>query len=636
MSRISYAALLKKAQEAGNKRNYPEAETILTKIVSETEDLPDAWLFLGRTRHALGAYDRALTAFGSYIGLKPLDPNGWFFMGRSYLAIGSAREAASCIHSAIDKGRNGADAWALLGFAELKQKRSAKAVASLEHAVSIAPGDTRIFRAYLNALYVHAIRALAKGNAREAADMLAFVIQNGLDGPAQRLYRVRALRSEGRLNEAIIDMDAAIAATPGDASLHLQAAALRFATGKIEEAMSEIQKSGTALPDQKGAPWTAEAIERWRILDALGRGDYRTALKASIDRIRGGEKDAAIRAVAAQANYELRHFDRAAGHYRRAIEVDPGSPDLRMGLALSLWELGDFAGAKTAAKAAASRGASRDEALYVETICDAHLGVEPSRILPQVQALIRSRPGDPRLMLILGECLYATGRPDLSDAWFNSVLVVWPRHELSMLYRISVAESLADDARATRCYGEYLAAYPDNSKIRKEYIDLLVRSSDWKTAASAMEEGYAYGAKGSDGVLALCYRNAGRYREAASLYRTLLRADPKRADLLLGLAYSLYKSGARTMATELLSRGAEYIKVAAEPYLALGVMKAKQKEPEKAAAAFLKASELAPADPRPLHNLAKLYAKAGVTETAKHFEERATALEAGASKHKKS
>ncbi len=636
MSSTSYATLFKKAQEAGKHRNYTEAESILTKIVSETEDVPEAWLFLGRTRHAIGAYDRALAAFGSYIRQQPLDPSGWFFMGRSYLAIGNAREAASCIHSAIEKGRNGADAWALLGFAELKQKKSDRAVASLEHAVSLAPLDVRIFRAYLNALYIHAIRTLAKGNAHEAANMLAFIIQNGLDGPAQRLYRVRALRTEGRLDEAIIDMDAAIEAMPGDASLHLQAAALRFATGKIEEAMALIQKSGIPLPDQKGAPWTAEAIERWRILEALGRGDYRTALKAAIDRIRCGEKDAAIRAVAAQANYELRHFDRAVAHYRRAIELDPGSSDLRIGLALSLWELGDYAGAKTAAKAAASRGGSRDETQYIETICDAHSGVEPSRILPHVQALLRSRPGDPRLMMILGESLYATGRPDLADAWFSSVLVVWPHHELSMLYRISVAESLADDTRATRCYAEYMAAYPDNFKIRKEYIDLLVRSSDWKTAANAIEEGYAYGAKGSDGILALCYRNAGRYREAASLYRTLLRADPKRVDLLLGLAYSLYKSGAKTMATELLSRGAEYIKVEPEPFLALGVMKARQKEPEKAAAAFLKASELAPADPRPLRNLAKLYAKAGVTETASHFEERASALETGVSKHKKS
>jgi len=635
MAKTSYSGLLKKALEAGSHRDYVEAETILTKIVSETEDMPEAWLFLGRTRHALGQYDRALAAFGSFLGLKAHEATGWFFMGRSYLATGSAREAVSCLRTAIEKGRNGADTWTLLGFAELRLKKSGKAVASLEHAVSLAPKDVRIFRAYLNALYVHAIRTLARGNAHEAAGMFAFVIGNGFDGPAQRLYRVRALRTEGRLEEAITDINAAIQMRLEDPSLHLQAAALLFATGNIEEAMMQIHDSGMVLPEQKGAPWTAEAIERWRILEALKQGDYKTALKSAIDRIRSGEKDAAIRAVAAQANYELHHFSRAVEHYRRAIEADPGSPDLRMGLALSLWETGDYTGSRNASKAAAARGAPRDETLYIETICEARLGGEPSRLLPQTQALLRSRPGDPRLMMLLGECLYRTARPDLADAWFNDVLVVWPQHELSMLYRISVSESLANDRQAVQRYAEYVAAYPDNSKIRKEYIELLIRLADWKTAATVMEEGYAYGSKGSDGMLALCYRNSGRYREAASLYRTLLRADPKRVDLLLGLSYSLYKSGAKSLATELLSRGAEFIKVEAEPFLALGVMKVRQNEPEKAAAAFLKASELAPADPRPLRNLAKLYAKAGIAETAMHFEDRATALESGSSRHKK-
>ncbi|OHD18705.1 MAG: hypothetical protein A2Y38_09345 [Spirochaetes bacterium GWB1_59_5] len=78
---------------------------------------------------------------------------------------------------------------------------------------------------------------------------------------------------------------------------------------------------------------------------------------------------------------------------------------------------------------------------------------------------------------------------------------------------------------------------------------------------------------------------------------------------------------------ELLERGAAFIGKNSEPYLALGVLRARQDEAEKAAAAFLKASELAPADPRPLRNLAKLYAKAGIPDTATHFDERARALE---------
>jgi len=636
MAKTSYEALFTKAQEAGTRRDYAGAEALLTRIVAETESIPEAWLYLGRARHALGDHERAIPAFAAFLRYEPEAGAGWFFMGRTYLALGRPREAAASIHAAIEKGRADAEAWALLGFAELKLKRSTKAVASLERAVSLAPSDVRIFRAYLNALYVHAIRSLSRGNASEAAGMLGFVINNGMAGPAQRLYRARALRAEGKLAEAITELEAAIKAAPDDPSLLLQVATLRFSIGDTEGAMADIQRSGASLPAQEGAPWTADALDRWRILVALKEGDYRTALKASLDRIRNGESDAAIRAVAAQANYELKRFDRAAAHYKRAIEADPGSPDLRLGLALSLWELADYQGSRSAAKAAAARGASREDTLYVEVICDINTGADPSQLLPKVQTLLRSRPGDPRLMLALAECLYKTGRPDLADNWFLDVLRVWPEHELSMLYRISVSESIGAHEAAKERYAEYLRAFPDNAAIRKDYIDILVSDESWSTTATVIEEGYAYGgARGYDGILALCYRNSGRYHEAAALYRNLLRADPTNVELLLGLSYSLYKSGAKTVAVDLLERGAAFIGKNSEPYLALGVLRARQNEAEKAAAAFLKASELAPADPRPLRNLAKLYAKAGIPVTAAHFDERAKALESPNSSSKK-
>lgn len=636
MAKTSYAALFTKAQAAGNRRNYAEAEAILTRIVAETESLPEAWLFLGRARHAQGDHDRAISAFTAYLRFQPDAGAGWFFMGRTYLALDRPREATASIHAAIEKGRNNAEAWALLGFAELKLKRSSKAVASLEHAVSLAPGDARIFRAYLNALYVHAIRTLSHGNASEASGMLGFVMNNGLSGPAQHLYQARAFRSEGRLADAITELEAAIKAAPEDPALHLQLATLRFSIGDTEGAMSDIQLSGASLPAQEGAPWTADALDRWRILVALKGNDYKTALKASLDRIRNGETDAAIRAVAAQANYELKRFDRAAAHYRRAIEADPGAPDLRLGLALSLWELRDYIGARSAAKAASVRGAIREDTLYVEVICDINTGADPSQLLPKVQTLLRSRPGDPRLMFVLAECLYKSGRPDLADTWFTDVLEIWPQHELSLLYRISVAESTGASEASKERYADYLRSFPDNMAIRKEYIDILVKDKDWNTTAEVIEEGYAYsGARGYDGIRALCYRNSGRYREAAALYRGLLRADPSNADLLLGLSYSLYKSGAKSVAVNLLERGAAFIGKKSEPYLALGVLRARQNEAEKAASAFLKASELAPADPRPLRNLAKLYAKAGIPDTATHFDERAKALESPNSSSKR-
>lgn len=627
MPTISYKTLFARAQEAGTRRDYVLAEELLTRIVAETDAIPAAWLFLGRARHALGQHDRAITAFAAYLGYEPKDAAGWFFMGRTYLALGKAREAASCLRTATTTGRSSAEALALLGFAELRLKRSGKAVECLERAVGIDPDNSRIFNAYLNALGVHAIRILSHGQSHEAAGMLEFVIANGLSGTVQRLYRAKALRADGRLKEALRELEEAAQLAPDDTSLLLQMASLKFALGDASGAMADVERSGATLPGS-GTAWTEAAVNRWRALVALQQGNPKAALQAALDLLRAGETDAAIRAVAAQANFELRRFDRAAEHYRRAVEADPASADLRSGLALSLWELGDYQGARSAARGAAARGGAADDLSYIDILCDAKTGNDPVALLAKTQAMIRIRPGDPRLMMVLAECLYKTGRPDLADGWFADLLTVWPDNELARLYRISVAESVGDDEAAVGRYADYLAAYPDNASIRKDYVTLLVALKRWPEAAAAIEEGYASGAsRGSDSILALCYRNAGRFREAAALYRKLLRDDPRNVELLLGLAYSLVKSGARAVAVELLERGAAFMAREPEPYLALGMLRLRGGNLEKAAASFLKASELAPADPRPLRQLARLYAKSGMSEMAGRFDERAAALE---------
>lgn len=629
MSSPSYKTLFNQALAAGADRDYSKAESLLTRIMAETDTLPEVWLYLGRTRHAMGYPERAVAAFRAYLERCPEDANGWFFLGRSFLGIGLAREAARCLGKASELGRHDAETWALSGFAELKLKRPAKARACLEEAVKLAPGNASIHRAYINALFVEAIRILNRGDPAAASHMIGFVITEGLDGPLQRLYRSRAFKDQGMLTEALADLEAAIGMSPEDASLRIQAAALRFSLGDARAAIAEMSAAGLKLPGLPESSWSAEALERWRVISAMEAGDHKAALAAATERLRRGDKDAAIRAVAAQANFELGRYERAAAHFKRAVEVDPASPDLRLGLALAYWETGQFAEAKSSAHSATKRGAKPEEASYIEVLCDAKLGTRAEALLPKLRSLLKSRPGDPRLMLIYAESLYQTGRPDLAEAWFKDVLFIEPSHELAMLYLIAIAESLGNKDALTGHYSSYLSVYPDNSTIRREFVELLAGNRQWKVAAEAMEDGYAYGATGRkvDSMLALCYRNSGRYRDAAALYRKLLQADPRNAELLMGLAWSMDRSGAKTLALELLERGAAYIAKDPEPYLALGALQARAGLTEKAVSSFSKAVELAPADPRPLRNLARLYDKAGITSMAAKFRSKAESLE---------
>lgn len=625
----TYAKLFRNALAKGRERDYPGAVELLTRITAESDEFPEAWLYLGRARHAMGESKRAINAYASYLERKPEDGAGWFFLGREYLALGLCKGAAKALQYALANGKDDAEAWAFLGLAELKSRRIRKSVESFERAMGHAPDDPRIFKAYLNALYIQAIRTLSRGEAELASQMLGFIIANGMDGIGPRVYRAKAYREQGRARDALADLTEAMRQAPDDQSLAMQAAVLYFALGEPQTALAILERSGAKLPGGPETQLSEASIERWRAAIAFSAGDYRSALAAALSRIKQGDRDPAIRALAAQANYELGRYEKAAAHYRLAIAADPKSPDLRMGLSLSLWELGEWDEARAAAKAAARCGADPADYLYVETLCDARSGAPPSSLIERTQNLLRVRPGDGRLMFILAEAYYKTGRPDLAGPWFEDIAALDPSHEMALLYLVSVAESGADEGNILAAYARYLERFPDNGSMRKQYVDRLVRARSWEEAAAAIEDGYAYGmrGKGPDRLLAFCYRGAKRWREAAAMYRSLLIDDARNVEYLLGLTHCLERSGAREMAAAVLSRGAAYIAKEAEPYLALGVMLARGGKAESAANAFTKAAELAPADPRPLRNLANLYERGGIREMAERFRERADRLE---------
>lgn len=624
-----YGKLFKQALDKGRERDYVKASDILTRLVAESDDYPEAWLYLGRASHALGHTGKAVAAFAEYLARKPEDGAGWFFLGREYLALGLYREAARAFRAANEHGRDGAELWTFTGIAELKCRRFRRAIECLERAMGLAPDDQRIFRAYANALYVQAIRSLAKGEAELASQMFGFVIQNGMDGAGPRAYRAKAFRQQGRLAEALSDLEAARAFEPDDRSLAMQASVLYFATGRPDIGMAIMDQMGAPVPGVPEDRLDEAALERWRAMLAFRDGDYRQALTTSLGLIKNGHKDSSIRALAAQANFELGRYEKAAAHYRLAVAADQKSPDLRMGLAVCLWELGQWDEARNAARAAARLGAPEADHLYVQTLCDARTGEPANTMLPKVVSLLKTRPGDKRLMFILAECYYKTGRPDLAGPWFRTLKDMQDADEMTYLYLVSVAESLGDESAAIAACAEYLDRYPDNSSIRKEYVDKLMNARAWNEAAQAIEEGYAYGLRGpgAERLLAVCYRNAQRWREAASSYRSLLQAQPRNVELLLGLCVCLERSGARDMALAVLSRGAAFIGKKSEPYLALGRMLVRASDNEAAANAFNKASELAPADPRPLRELSMLFAKSGVKAMAERFAELAKKLE---------
>ena len=121
--------LLEEAIAAGGSRDYRKAAELLTLLLAQTDTMPEAQLYLGRARYALGEQGRAIEAFRSFIRDGGDAAAGFFFLGRSYLACGRAADAVRCLKKSAAADPNKAPTWALLGAAALKIRRTKAAVA---------------------------------------------------------------------------------------------------------------------------------------------------------------------------------------------------------------------------------------------------------------------------------------------------------------------------------------------------------------------------------------------------------------------------------------------------------------------------------------------------------------------------
>jgi tetratricopeptide (TPR) repeat protein len=632
-------SLLDAAIKAGEARDYRKSAELLTLLLARSDSSPEALLYLGRARYALGEHGRAIEAFRRFLREGGEAAPGLFFLGRSYLAMGRAAEAARCLRKSLALDDRKAPSWAFLGAALLKLRKTKAAVDCLEKAIAIAPQDRTIYRGYLNALYARGVRLLARGDADMARQVLGFAIENGLDGPAIRLWRAKALREVGRLSEAIVDCEAALAAAPGDPSIRWVRSGLLLASGRQAEALHEFEAIRAQNPDLPALPSDDTSLRRLRASVAFREGRYKEAVSDCLPLLRMDPKDAALRSIAAESLRALGELERSREHWLRAIEAAPDEAQFRLGLALALFDLGDYASSLKAAERARRLGADAAEVDYYAALCRSRLGEDPARLVPLLQGLLRARTRagggpsrivqgpDPRLMFALGEALYRSGRPDLASGWFEKVLSLAPDHELSLLYRISVAESLEDEEARAEAYEAYLEAYPDNSKLRREYVAALSGRGDWAGAAVQLELGMPYGAMGerSRRLLAVSYRNAGRFREAAVAYRDLLREEPDSGELLVGLAYCLDREGQGEYALALLEKAPKACKSGPDPWILQAALYTRAGKNEAAAQALRSAIDRDRGNLRAWRNLTSLYRKQGLLELAANCEEEARA-----------
>ena len=666
---------LARAVEAGRRGNYQLAAKILGELISETDAPPEAWLLLGRSFHALKDYSHSLAAFNDYLRLRPKAPEGYFFAGRTYLSLGMPYRAVPLLRKALVNSRRGTGGFqsgefkskikALLGTAYLKSKQSPAAVQMLQEAVEAAPNDKRIYRAYINCLFVRGIRLCGIEDYELGLQMLRFVLTNSLEAgipesPLLRLELGRAARETGNLNEALEHFTAALRLTGngpngvgavGDRRIRWARASVLMALGKTTEARKEIEKIRSSDSGVPELPWNSELVDLFMIRSLLADGEWRRASEACRAWLRTRDDRPFIRALYAEALRNLGSFEAAHNHLQRALEHEPEELEFWHADILVSWEGKDYKALKKALRAVKSLGGDMNLVKRFSILCQVKTSGDIKNNITILQDAVKSLGPEPELMYLLGEVYLKAGLLEEAASWFKKTIALKKSHENAYLGEIAALEAIL--AQGTRdnqntgkqlltFYRAYLSKWPSNPSIRRDMALFYIKTFEYAKAASELEKLLVWEPANPSlrRVLAYSYRKTGRYREAALYLKSLLKEKPNDIGLIIEYSGCLERAGAAKYALAVLEKARKFFDqvIQSNPTsslasvgslgsaaisLALGILSYREKETEKAFDYLREAAALAPIDPRPYEWMAIIARKNGEAEKCGYYENEA-------------
>ncbi len=634
MKSATFAQRFATAIAAGKKRDYKTSIVILEDLAaqgfadgtlslepSSSEAHPEVYLFLARAWHAEKSFARATSCARAYIGLNPDDGAGWFFLGRSYFADGAVERAIHALRKSISLNPESIDARALLGLALLKGRRPIQARTLFEESLSLAPDDPRLNQGYLNALFVEAVRTYRKGDAETARQMLTFLINNDIDGVVPRLYLAHALRQLGYLEESLGQYEAAVGFSPEDPALRWYPIAVLAQMGETDRAAQAMVDLGEPPP---AGDLSARAIALRIVKGHLDAAEWAQAAQACRSWLKGNDGDAQAHALMAEALRNSGSYDASLAHFNRALALDRSNPSPYYGVILVLMERKEWKALKSVLDRAERSGLDRETVEYYRVLAAANLDESPESILPGIQEQVRQHGASPELVGALARAYFRLGLSELAVGWYEKAISFDENDENAFLGYIACCEELGDDVKITAAYDDYLRRWPDNAAIRRDYAAYLAALDRWISAADQLEalQGYA-SAPQADRQIALYRRKAGQFRQAAILYRSMLRKKPDDRNLLANLVFCLDRMGETKSAIVLMREANRAYAPDVESSLIEGRLLAKSGDLNGALAVFRKTIDSFPDDVRGWNEVSAVYARQGVPEMAATFAEKA-------------
>jgi tetratricopeptide (TPR) repeat protein len=624
MADAQHENLLALALQAGKDRNYQKASTLLLRIVSETDNVPEAYLYLGRSYHALGNLDLAIQFLNYFTEIKPDIGAGHFFLGRAYLARRLPVRAVFELEAATRIDPDNSHAHTLLGLAYLHKRETSFAALSLGRAVELDVENTELYSTYIHTLLVDAVKVYRSGDLDLARQMFVFLLDAGYEGPLPQLYLAALEKRSDNFGEALRWYDRAIFSNPDDPLLHLQRARVLYQLGKTEEAVEVFEALGFHLPeDDSGAD--AEEIDRFMASEAYQKGHLRKAVLYAKRVIKRSGPDFEMHLLLGEAFRNLGSYTKAQNHFARASEMERRRIEPLYGTAMVLWHTDRWEEMTTFLDRIDKIDPGNAIAAYYRALCLRALKAPSNEVIPELQNALRKNEPDKYLATALGAEYLNDSRPDQAEKWFKKALQFSKYHQDALQGLIDTYEALQEDEKSEKSYKTYIEKFPGDLQARNGFIHLLLDLEKFEAAAEQIQAAISLSEDDGDlrRLLAYCNRQTGQFREAAVIYRNLLKDDPDNEGYLRALCYCLDSSGNRKKSVELLQSAFSYLTPSIDLRLIYGVLLYRENRLDDALAQFRDVLGKSANDWRAYKNMAMIYRRRGLTDFAEKYLSRA-------------
>jgi tetratricopeptide (TPR) repeat protein len=628
MSEKHIQELFGRALEAGRNRDYQLAIELLQEVLVQSDQFPAALLYLGRAYHAAGDFNRAIQALQFYLKLEPDSAEGHFFLGRAYFTLGLLGHAFRHLETSTTLDGSFVPALGLLGLTLLKRGRPQTAISVFERALSLEPGNQRIFTGYLNALLTNGIRLFRRHHYEEARDTLLFIRKHRPDSLVAHLYLASIYRELGDRELSLLHFEEAGHLAPDDPVLHLQKAILYLQQGNNPAAFEEMTEAMQRLGSQKISTQDVQSLLRIMTIVLFQNQRHREALESARRVLRISYRDGDMHAIMAESFSKLGELKKAKNHYLRALDTDKNRLEFNYGLAAVLWEQGDYEELSSVLDRILRLHPEDEYALYYRALSLPCLVDDVRQTISALQEQIRRSGPDPHLMNALGQEYLRADLPELAEGWFKRTLKRAADFEQALAKLIEVYVRLEDKSKLLRAYADYLKAYPHNLELRKSYAHQLYDQGIYAKACTQLEMILPREPKNTDFriMLAHSYRQTAKYPEAILLYRELLLESPRELELVKPLVICMERSGKRETVILLLEKAIKLFKEDVWLQHRLGSLYMAEGRLEKAAQTFRSVIGLAPQDWQAYGSLGELYRKMGNNEFAERFRKRSKEL----------